>query len=118
MSKILVCGGRNAEAGKWMFDALGAHVREGDIVIHGGASGVDRIAGIWAREHNIETHVYLPGWDVYGKSAGPIRNRQMLVEEEPDLVLAFPGGRGTRHMMMIAKDAGVRVVRVTKDGWQ
>jgi hypothetical protein len=33
----------------------------------------------------------------------------MLDEGKPDLVLAFPGGRGTRNMVGQAKRAGVPV---------
>jgi hypothetical protein len=36
----------------------------------------------------------------------------MLAEFQPTLVIAFPGGRGTAHMVRIAKDAGVQVMEV------
>lgn len=36
----------------------------------------------------------------------------MLQEGKPDLVVAFPGGRGTAHMTRIAQEAGVPVVVV------
>jgi hypothetical protein len=36
----------------------------------------------------------------------------MLDEGKPDLVLAFPGGRGTANMMRQARERGVRVVEV------
>jgi hypothetical protein len=36
----------------------------------------------------------------------------MLTEGKPELVVAFPGGRGTAHMMRIAREAGVEVVEV------
>lgn len=44
-----------------------------------------------------------------GKAAGPIRNQRMLDEGKPDLVVAFPGGRGTADMVRRAKAAGVPV---------
>jgi hypothetical protein len=34
----------------------------------------------------------------------------MLKEGKPDLVIAFPGGRGTDMMVGLAKDAGVEVL--------
>jgi hypothetical protein len=40
----------------------------------------------------------------------------MLDMEKPDLVVAFPGGRGTADMVRRAKAAGVRVVAVTPEG--
>jgi hypothetical protein len=36
----------------------------------------------------------------------------MLVEGKPDLVVAFPGGRGTAGMMRLAKAANVEVIEV------
>jgi hypothetical protein len=33
----------------------------------------------------------------HGRAAGPIRNQKMP-EEKPELVVAFPGGRGTADM--------------------
>ena len=58
-------------------------------------------------------------WKVYGKQAGPVRNRQMLnyAKEEQGALLAFWDGksRGTKNMIDIAKDAGiiVKVVSIT-----
>lgn len=35
-----------------------------------------------------------------------MRNRDMLLEGKPDLIVAFPGGNGTKHMVTIAAKAG------------
>jgi hypothetical protein len=45
--------------------------------------------------------------------AGPIRKQQMLDEGKPDLVVAFPGGRGTAHMVRIARAAGIEVIEAS-----
>ena len=37
----------------------------------------------------------------------------MLDEGKPDLVVAFPGGRGTAHMTRIARGAGIEVIEVS-----
>ena len=42
-----------------------------------------------------------------------IRNRRMLIEGKPDLVLAFPGGKGTANMVEISRKAGVKVVEIS-----
>jgi hypothetical protein len=36
----------------------------------------------------------------------------MLREGRPDLVLAFPGGRGTANMVLLAKRDRVKVIEV------
>jgi len=51
-------------------------------------------------------------WDKFGRRAGPLRNEQMLREGKPDVVVAFPGGRGTAHMVRIAKEAGIDVLEI------
>jgi hypothetical protein len=48
-----------------------------------------------------------------GKAAGPIRNQRMIDEGKPDLVIAFPGGRGTADMVSRAKKAGIPVQEIT-----
>jgi len=108
--RLLVCGSREFNDRERVRRAL---VRiKPTLVIHGGARGADVIAGQIARELGIPTEVYPALWDKYGKRAGFVRNRQMLDEGKPDLVLAFPVGesRGTRMMMDIAAQAGVRVI--------
>ncbi|HVM95122.1 MAG TPA: hypothetical protein VMT89_01980, partial [Candidatus Acidoferrales bacterium] len=52
---------------------------------------------------------FMADWRRNGRAAGPIRNQQMLTEGKPDLVVAFPGGRGTRDMVNKAKAANVAV---------
>lgn len=79
-----------------------------DCIIHGGARGVDTLAGQYARNKNIPEEVYLAEWTKYGRAAGPLRNIRMLKESKPGLVLCFISekSRGTRHMSQIAIEAG------------
>lgn len=50
-------------------------------------------------------------WDVFDRRAGPVRNSWML-DLKPDLVIAFPGGRGTQNMVEQAKKRGIKVMTV------
>jgi hypothetical protein len=84
------------------------------MMIEGDARGADRIAGEWADLRGIEHVNFSADWKKLGRTAGPIRNEQMLREGKPDLVIALPGGRGTAHMVRIAREAGVRVIEITK----
>ena len=59
--------------------------------------------------HNIECLTFPADWKTYGRAAGPLRNARMIAEGKPDLVLAFPGGRGTADMTRKARAAGVEV---------
>lgn len=112
--RVLVTGGRDFEDARLMFrvlERLDAD-RRVDVVIHGGASGADRLAAEWADLAMREVLRFPADWRTHGRAAGPIRNQQMLDEGQPDLVVAFPGGRGTADCVRRAREAGVRVIEV------
>lgn len=114
--RILVCGGRdflNADHLERSLDAVhGGPSGPVDCLIHGGARGADTLAGEWARRRGIDCTVYDANWDVEGRAAGPIRNKRMLDEGIPDLIIAFPGGRGTANMIRQARGRGFEVFEV------
>lgn len=112
--KLLVSGSR--ECSNWEFvkarlDEL-TFKKKITAVIHGGAAGVDELAGTWARNNNISEEAYLADWEKHGKSAGPIRNQQMLDEAKPTVAVAFPSrdSKGTVHMIKILEKAGVPTI--------
>ena len=110
--RVLVCGGRDYFDEKTMRTVLDKYFygRE-DVLICGMAKGADLMSRRLVREIAPDAHVeeYPADWSKYGKRAGYIRNQQMLDEGQPDIVIAFPGGRGTAMMVKIAKEAGVPV---------
>lgn len=116
--RVLVCGSRdydNAAAMNTILLFVNA-TRGITAIIQGEARGADLMAKAWAIKHNIR-HIDFPAdWKKYGKAAGPIRNKQMLDEGQPDLVLAFPkdgdlaATKGTKNMVYQAKEAGIEVV--------
>jgi hypothetical protein len=111
--RILVCGGREFEDADHLEAFLDAFHQgpRGPItfVIHGGARGADTLAGEWARLRGISCTAYEANWALEGRAAGPIRNKRMLDEGIPDLVIAFPGGRGTANMIRQARERGFEV---------
>lgn len=113
--RVLVCGGREFEQYGVMSKALMAlHVeRRIALIINGGAPGADRFAANWAEHQRIPVATYPANWRFVGKIAGPVRNASMLTFGKPDMVLAFPGGRGTADMVKQARAAGVDVVEVS-----
>jgi hypothetical protein len=80
------------------------------VIVHGAAVGADQMAGSWARSRGVAEAAFPADWGRDGRAAGPIRNQRMLDEGRPDLVVAFPGGRGTADMVRRARAAGVAVV--------
>ncbi|MDF3607511.1 DUF2493 domain-containing protein [Paracoccus sp. DMF-8] len=107
--RVLVCGGRDFNDKEKAFAVLN-QIRP-TFIIEGGAKGADTLAWLW-RKRNLSSDNHLTieaRWDVDGKAAGPIRNQRMIDEGKPDLVVAFPGGRGTADMVRRAKRAGIEV---------
>lgn len=135
--KILVCGGRDYGTRRSDYHVLSAEERQKadelafahrntltlflndlnsergpfNLVITGGARGADTLAVNWARVRGIQDVICNANWEKYGKRAGYIRNAAMLYLQ-PDLVVAFPGGRGTEAMVKLASEAGVEVLSV------
>lgn len=71
-------------------------------IVSGGAQGADRIGEIIAADFGIETKIFYPDWNKYGKSAGFLRNKDII--NESDWVLAFwNGSNGTKHSLGLAK---------------
>ena len=75
------------------------------LVIHGDARGADTLAKWWATSRGIAQKPYPADWKAHGKAAGMIRNRAMLADGKPGLVVAFLGGVGTGNMVRLARDA-------------
>lgn len=84
------------------------------ILICGMAKGADLIAYDWAVVNWSQVKEFSADWKTHGKAAGHIRNQQMLDEGKPDLVVAFPGGRGTADMVRRSKKAGVEVIEINE----
>jgi hypothetical protein len=116
--RLLVCGGRDFSdvqlAHEKITKAIGTIFMTPPTIIHGGAKGADAIAGEYAKINGFPCEVYPADWNAHGRAAGPIRNRQMIVEGRPDAVLALHGGRGTQNMVKQARAAGIVVYIVNK----
>lgn len=109
--RVLITGGRDYNdqyALEYFLDDLHKN-KCFKTLIHGGASGADRLAGNWAISREIEVEECPANWEKHGKSAGPIRNQEML-DKNPDLLIAFPGGRGTSDMVKRAKKSGLEII--------
>jgi hypothetical protein len=119
--RILACGGRDytdVDTIVNVLDDLDLDLRDADgtlyepvTLVHGDARGADRIAARIAAALGWEVEAYPADWNRYGPAAGPLRNQQML-DTGIDLVIAFPGGKGTADMVGRARRAGVRVDEV------
>lgn len=113
---VLVTGGRGYRDRARVWEELDRLDQLDGVaqVIEGGASGADRWARYWAERHMVDCVTEPAMWHRYGRSAGPRRNKKM-VDMQPDVVLAFPGGVGTTDCVRRAEDAGLKVIRCGQD---
>jgi hypothetical protein len=109
--RVLVCGGRDFTNKQCIFDRLDKvhSIVKITLLIEGEARGVDSIARSWAESRNVDLKPVPANWKLYGNRAGPIRNSEML-KEHPDVVIAFPGGIGTKDMVNRARKSNIKVV--------
>jgi len=114
--RVIVCGGRELANVAYVWTHLDRLHAEKPFThfMQGGARGADKLAREWATtKPEIEMYVCKADWDKNGKAAGPMRNARML-EWKPDLVVAFPGGRGTANMIKQATAAGVPAKQINE----
>lgn len=129
--RVLICGDRNwgklsvpnqpyaLKSLQVIIDALSkVHQEKGvEAVIEGEAAGADTMGRIAAERLGIEVLKFPADWRKHGKSAGPIRNRQMLTEGKPTLVLAFhqfiENSKGTKDMVNAARKEGIPTEVIT-----
>lgn len=113
--RVCICGGRNYFNADKVYEVLDyAYKRKPFILISGGATGADTLGIQWAKSRGVPCEVYPAQWRLYGRKAGPLRNLKMI-STGIDVLLAFPGGRGTQHMMLSCLKHGVKVIRITDD---
>ncbi len=101
--KLIIAGCRDYNDYKFFKSILDQYLKDLDLskieIVHGNASGVDSMADRYANEHNIKVTKFPAYWKVFGKKAGPIRNRKMA--EYGDYLIAFwdNKSRGTGNMI-------------------
>ena len=83
------------------------------VLIEGEAIGIDKAGKAWAESCGVPVLAFPirpEDWRLYGLSAGPRRNQKMIDIGKPDILVAFPGGRGTGDMVRRSRAAGLRII--------
>jgi predicted Rossmann-fold nucleotide-binding protein len=102
---IAVVGSRNRFDKEYIHKVLDDFVRRGDVIVTGGATGVDTIALDYAVNKVIEIHEHFPSPPDY-------HSRNVKIATECEVMLAFPGkqSRGTWDTVNVARKLGRRVI--------
>ena len=110
--RVLICGSRNYHNAKAVMQRMEL-LPDDVLIIQGGARGADSLAKTYALDLGYDIVTFEAEWNVYGKSAGSIRNTQMLDKGQPTLVIAFVDdptrSPGTANMVLQALCKGITV---------
>ena len=96
--RIAIIGSRNVKSVN-----LGDFVSPLDEIVSGGAKGVDSCAAEYARLHGLKLTEFLPQYELYGRGAPIVRNKQIV--DYADKVIAFWDGssKGTLSVIKYAE---------------
>lgn len=120
--RVIIAGSRDFYDYEKLKNTVDGYLQNVDsltpVIISGTARGADRLGEKYAIEHSYEVRRFPANWDKYGKSAGYIRNREMaqyaIANESVGVLISFWDGksRGTKYMIELAKEYGLRVIVV------
>ncbi len=106
--KLLIAGSRSIKE----YDISGLVPREVDLIISGGAAGVDTIAEKYADDHRLSKLILRPNYASYGRGA-PLRRNKTMVEIADEVLIIWDGkSRGTSFTTDYAKKLGKKVTLV------
>ena len=112
--KVVITGGRDFNEKKYIHEQLDKIHSETPItlLVQGNAIGADILSGMWATKNKIKMLTVKADWDKFGNKAGLIRNIEMADMYDYDMVIAFPGGRGTAHMIEYCESRNMNIIKI------
>jgi hypothetical protein len=75
-------------------------------IISGTAKGADRIGETVAALNEIKVTQFRPDWEMYGKRAGFIRNKEMVEYCDKAIVLWDGASKGAAHTLSLLEKSG------------
>jgi hypothetical protein len=78
-------------------------------VISGTAKGIDKLGEQWAEAQGLPVERHPANWDLHGKVAGRIRNREMIDVAEALIAIWDSVSRGTEDCISEARRRGLKV---------
>ena len=97
--KILIVGSRGIRN----YDISELVPPETELIISGGAEGVDSIAEEYADKHKISKLILRPRYERYGKAA-PLKRNELMVDIADEVIVLWDGmSRGTKYTLEYAK---------------
>jgi hypothetical protein len=84
------------------------------IIVSGGAKGADSLARQYAQEKNYKLIEFIPDWDTHGKSAGFLRNKEIINQADMCIAFSINDSAGTASSIKLAekKKIPLRIVKI------
>lgn len=97
--KVIIAGSRNFNDYNFLCKKIKELNINIDEIVCGGARGADLLGKQYGKENNIPIKMFPANWELYGRSAGMIRNHEM--GNYADYLIAFWDGqsKGTKDMI-------------------
>lgn len=114
--RVIIAGSREFDNYNLLESTISNFIKENTNnveIVSGTARGADQLGEQFAIEYGYQIKRFPANWNLYGKSAGPIRNREMAeyASGGQGVLFAFWDGksRGTKSMIDLAKKYGLEV---------
>ena len=111
--RVIVAGSRSIEdyllVKRELDRLLGKLDKKKLTVLSGHAVGVDRLGERWCDENMVKYELWHPDWNVHGKSAGHVRNAEMVNNASSLVAFWDMSSRGTAGVIEMARKKGLKV---------
>lgn len=111
--KTIIAGSRTFDNYELLCKVCDEH--EITTVISGCAKGADTLAIRYADEKGIKVLQFPALWDIYGRSAGYVRNTVMAENAEALIAFWDVQSKGTKHMIDLAKKKQLKVIVIEEN---
>ena len=99
MIKLMIAGSRSIEE----FDFSEYISEDVELIISGGAAGVDKLAEKYADKKRISKLILYPNYKLYGRAA-PLKRNEIMVDLADEILIIWDGkSRGTKYTAEYAK---------------
>lgn len=108
MMRVIIAGCRHFRDHRELLPIIDGIMKANGItpteIVSGCAKGVDRSGEEWAKRNGVPIKPFPANWRLYGRSAGPIRNREMAKYADALIAIWDGKSRGTEDMIEVARE--------------
>lgn len=113
---ILVCTGGRDHKDMDLVNRVLDHLKPKAVIVGDCPTGVDLFVRSWCKMTNTNFTVFEADWTMYGRAAGPLRNKKMidfakkLSTKGSVILVCFKGGAGTKNCQEYARSRDILIL--------